>query len=167
MTPGIQIRVADANDDRQLAELDANSWPVALQVAPPQPAHEPFFNATRQPADVIVADQSGSIAGYLRLGRHMRIPSNDHVLHIDALVVAPDARGSGLGSRLVEAAIEEARDRGIAKLGLRALSNNPTAIGLYKRHGFVEEGRLKAELRREDGTYADDIWMALWLAEPA
>ncbi len=52
------------------------------------------------------------------------------------------------------------------KLGLRALSNNPGALRLYERHGFVEEGRLRAELRRDDGTYADDVWMALWLQQP-
>jgi hypothetical protein len=54
-----------------------------------------------------------------------------------------------------------------AKLGLRALSNNVNAIRLYERYGFTEEGRLKAELRRPDGSYADDIWMALWLRPPA
>jgi ribosomal protein S18 acetylase RimI-like enzyme len=167
MTPVPVIRFATASDSPRLADLDARSWPVALQVSPPQQADEPFFTAWREPADVIVADLSGSIEGYVRLGRHMRIPSNEHVLHIEALVVSPTARGNGLGSRLIAAAMEEARDRGVVKLGLRALSNNPSAIRLYERHGFVEEGRLRAELRREDGTYADDVWMALWLAKPA
>ncbi len=99
------------------------------------------------------------------MGRHMNIPANDHVLHVEAVVVAAAARGRGVGSALVEAGVAEARSRGVLKLGLRTLSNNAAALSLYGRHGFVEEGRLRRELRRADGTYADDVWMAMWLTE--
>jgi RimJ/RimL family protein N-acetyltransferase len=51
----------------------------------------------------------------------------------------------------------------LLKLGLRVLSTNQHAIGLYRRHGFVEEGRLRDEIRLPDGSYADDVWMALAL----
>jgi RimJ/RimL family protein N-acetyltransferase len=34
-----------------------------------------------------------------------------------------------------------------------------------KKHGFTEEARLRAELRRPDGSYADDVWMSLWLSD--
>ena len=144
---GVWIRVSSTADDRLLAALDAASWPEAVQVSPPQPEDEPFFNERREPRDVLVAVLNGEIVGYVRLGRHMRIPANDHVLHVDALVVSPRARGRGIGARLVAAAIDETRMRGVAKLGLRALSNNPGALRLYAAHGFVEEGRLHAELR--------------------
>lgn len=164
MTDDLLIRVSEGEDAQALAVLDATSWPVEVQVSPAQPAEVPFFTAWREPGDVIVAVLADAIVGYVRLGRHMRIAANDHVLHIEALVVSADARGHGVGAQLVAAAIDEARHRGVAKLGLRALSNNPGAIRLYERHGFVEEGRLRAELRRADGSYADDVWMALWLA---
>lgn len=163
MTDETQIRVSTTADAQRLADLDAVSWPVSVQVSPPQDAGTAFFTAWRQPSDVIVAIAGDVILGYVRLGRHMSIAANDHVLHIEALVVSAEARGLGIGSRLVDAAIEDARRRGVAKLGLRALSNNPTALRLYERHGFVEEARLRQELRRDDGSYADDIWMALWL----
>ncbi len=158
----VEIRQAAVADSQQLAALDATSWPAHLQVSPPQGADQPFFTTWRQPGDVIVAALTGVIQGYVRIGRHLQLPINDHVLHVQALVVAPDARGTGLGSRLLTAAIEEARRRGVIKLGLRALSNNPGAIRLYARHGFAEEGRLKSEFRRPDGSYIDDVWMALW-----
>jgi ribosomal protein S18 acetylase RimI-like enzyme len=157
------IRPAALPDGPALAELDAVSWPVELQVVPPQPATEPFFTDRRQPQDVLVAEIDGALVGYLRLGRHMSIADNDHVLHIDALVVAPTARSHGVGSLLLDAAVDEARRRGVRKLGLRALSTNDRALRLYQRHGFAEEGRLHAEFRRPGGTYADDVWLALWL----
>jgi ribosomal protein S18 acetylase RimI-like enzyme len=157
------IRPAALPDGPGLAELDAVSWPVELQVVPPQPASEPFFTHGRRPQDLLVAEVDGALAGYIRLARHMSIADNDHVLHIDALVVHPAARSHGVGSLLLDAAIDEARHRGVRKLGLRALSTNDRALRLYRRHGFTEEGRLHAEFRRPGGNYADDVWLALWL----
>ena len=168
MTNAVTVRKATPADAQPLAELDAISWPVQVQVVPPRPSEEPFFTSWRKPGDVLVAEYPGHVTrllGYLRLGRHMNIAANDHVLHIEAVVVSGAARGQGVGAALVDAGIAEARARGVAKLGLRALSNNPAALRLYERHGFVEEGRLRRELRRADGTYADDVWMALWLTE--
>ncbi len=60
MTSGVQIQFAQPSDDRALTELDAASWPVAVQVAPPQTADKPFFTDWRQPADVIVATNHDS-----------------------------------------------------------------------------------------------------------
>jgi ribosomal protein S18 acetylase RimI-like enzyme len=91
------------------------------------------------------------------------VPANEHVLHFEALAVSPDAHGRGVGSLLIGARVEEARARGARKLGLRALSTNTRAITLYERAGFEPEGRLRDEIRRPDGTFADDLWFALWL----
>lgn len=165
MPAPVTIRVADDADAEQLAALDAAAWPRQFQVTPPQRADELFFTTWRDPRDVIVADRGG-IVGYIRLGRHMKIAANDHVLHIASLVVATQARGQGIGGLLVDAAVQEARRRGVTKLGLRVLSNNLGALRLYRRCGFEEEGRLRSELRRDDGSYVDDVWMALWLLPP-
>jgi ribosomal protein S18 acetylase RimI-like enzyme len=157
----VEIRQATAEDDHALAVLDAASWPPELWVVPPQDAAEPFFGARRQPQDVLVATQDEVVVGYARMGRHMAIAANEHVLHFEALAVSPSARGAGVGALLVAALIAEARTRGARKLGLRALSTNTNAIRLYEKHGFREEGRLKEEIRLLDGSYADDVWFAL------
>jgi ribosomal protein S18 acetylase RimI-like enzyme len=163
MSEALTVRVAVPDDDRELADLDARSWPAHLQVVAPQPADQPFFTDWRRPVDVLVASADGAVLGYARLARHMRIASNDHVLHLDALVVAPEARGRGVGGALLDAAVVEAQRRNITKLGLRVLSTNPTAMRLYQRHGFAEEARLQAEFARPDGSFADDVWMVRWL----
>jgi ribosomal protein S18 acetylase RimI-like enzyme len=161
---GVEIRKATRGDDRALAELDAEAWPRELWVVPPQDASQPFFGPRRAPEDVIVATMDSVVVGYARLGRHLSIPANDHVLHLQALAVAAHARRSGVGSLLVEATIDEARRRGARKLGLRVLSINTGAIRLYERHGFREEARLTEEIRLPDGSFADDLWFALALA---
>ncbi|MGO9500053.1 MAG: N-acetyltransferase family protein [Streptosporangiaceae bacterium] len=130
----VLIRAARQADDRSLAALDAEVWPPELWVVPPQPTSEPFFGARRSPEDVLVAEEGDVLLGYARLGRHMPIEANAHVLHLYALAVSPAARGRRVGSALLDAAVAEARRRGARKLGLRALLTNGHAIALYLRH---------------------------------
>lgn len=133
-----------------------------LWVSPPRDDSEPFFHSGRPLEDVLVATVDEVLVGYVRLARHLRVAVNDHVL-LDAVAVSPSTRGHGIGSRLIEAAVVEARRRGALQLGLRAMSTNDRAIRLYLAHDFVEEGRLRAEFRLPDGSYADDVWLARWL----
>ncbi len=57
--------------------------------------------------------------------------------HVGRMAVLADARGSGAGSRLLEAAQDAARARGLRTLLLSAQSH---AAGFYARHGFAEAG---------------------------
>jgi ribosomal protein S18 acetylase RimI-like enzyme len=156
----VRVRPAQADDDAPLAQLDASAWPPELQVVPPRPAHDAFFGGRRLVDDVLVATAGDDVVGYAHLARHLPVPANAHVLHLNALVVDPARRGLGLGSALLRAALGEAQRRGVRKLGLRVLSTNTTAHALYVRAGFVEEGRLREEIRLPDGEFADDVWMA-------
>lgn len=124
----MHIRTAATADSRALARLDASAWAPEVQVFPPNDADAPFFDNRRGPEDVIVAVDGDSIAGYAHLARHIPIPKNDHVLHLNALVVAPGQRGRGISHQLLDAAINEARRRGARKLGLRALSTNTASL---------------------------------------
>ena len=56
------------------------------------------------------------------------------------VAVIPRARRRGVGARLLEALIDEARSRGLAKLSLSVEGDNP-AVSLYQRLGFVTVGR--------------------------
>ncbi|MDZ7853639.1 MAG: GNAT family N-acetyltransferase [Halomonas sp.] len=53
--------------------------------------------------------------------------------------VHPDARGSGLGRRLLEALEAEAKARDAEVLGLEVRVDNRVALGLYRRMGFRPE----------------------------
>ena len=53
--------------------------------------------------------------------------------------VVPQARGAGIGSRLLAALIECARERAVPALSLSVEPDNPAAR-LYRRLGFVEVG---------------------------
>ncbi|SDE58596.1 acetyltransferase [Variovorax sp. CF079] len=53
-----------------------------------------------------------------------------------SLVVADDYSGKGLGSRLLEAIIDVARDKGLSEIDGLVLSNNADMLKLVKRLGF-------------------------------
>jgi RimJ/RimL family protein N-acetyltransferase len=79
------------------------------------------------------------------------------------MAVLKEWRGRGVGSALLAAAIEWARAEGLHKLSLEVFPHNEAAIGLYRKFGFVEEGRLVKQYRRQNGELWDVIQMGLRL----
>jgi putative acetyltransferase len=57
---------------------------------------------------------------------------------IAKMAVAPEARGRGLGDRLMEAAIGFAHARGARKVVIVSNTVLEPAIRLYRKHGFLE-----------------------------
>jgi ribosomal protein S18 acetylase RimI-like enzyme len=53
-----------------------------------------------------------------------------------AVAVVPNARGLGVGSALMRALLERAREDGYAALSLAVDRHNEGAIGLYRQFGF-------------------------------
>ena len=66
----------------------------------------------------------------------------------------------GLGRKMTECIVEWGRRQGLRKLYLRVFADNKHAIALYDSLGFIEEGRLKGDVLRGDGSYSDTIIMA-------
>ncbi|MBF0333943.1 MAG: GNAT family N-acetyltransferase [Alphaproteobacteria bacterium] len=56
------------------------------------------------------------------------------------LCVLPEARGAGLGRRLLDSTIDRLRADGAASLFLEVARNNMAALRLYEGFGFVQVG---------------------------
>ena len=70
-------------------------------------------------------------------------------------------RGQGLGRKLMETAIEFARETpSIEWVDLRVFSHNLNARALYQALGFVEVGVVRDRVRIE-GESIDDVMMTL------
>ena len=159
----VQIRVARASDEAQLARLDRISWsPQSGFPSVIQKAGTVFFLTDSPPQAFLVGEIDGVVVGYIRLGSPLPLPENAHVVAVLGLAVSPDARGRGVATALLAAAEQRARARGARKLSLRTFSTNPQAIRLYTRFGFEQEGLLRAEFLIE-GRYVDDILLAKYL----
>ncbi len=55
---------------------------------------------------------------------------------MDGLFVAPEARGRGVGTRLLQAIADEARARGFREVRLDVVDENLRARALYERQGY-------------------------------
>lgn len=69
----------------------------------------------------------------------VRIEAADHA-ELLGMWVAPEARGLGVGQRLIDAAAGFAYERGVRRLGLWVTEINDRARALYERAGFRPTG---------------------------
>jgi len=89
------------------------------------------FHIARKRGFTLVAELDGRIVGFVVVDRHRN--GQGHVITIDVL---PEARRSGLGSRLMAAAEERLRARGCSVVFLETAVDNAAALAFYKRHGY-------------------------------
>jgi ribosomal protein S18 acetylase RimI-like enzyme len=75
-------------------------------------------------------------AGLLQLRFRHAVWTGADDAHLEDLFVSADARGSGVGRELVEAALERARRRGAARILLDTNESNEAALRLYSSVGF-------------------------------
>ncbi|MCB2261969.1 MAG: GNAT family N-acetyltransferase [Candidatus Thiosymbion ectosymbiont of Robbea hypermnestra] len=143
-----------------LIALEQGHWGEDTRPAPPPDT--PFFERNPPENTLVAIAEPARVIGYAVLKQRTPFASNAHVLCLRSLVVHREARGQGVGSRLLLAAIDEAYTWGAERLVLTVLGSNEPALRLYRKYGFVVEGRLVQEFRF--GTrYVDDIFMALRL----
>jgi len=76
------------------------------------------------------------------------------------IVVAPAARGQGLGASLLREAMGQAAERGVARLFLEVEAGNLPALRLYERAGFARDGIRKGYYRHRDGSRSDAILLS-------
>jgi ribosomal protein S18 acetylase RimI-like enzyme len=108
----------------------------------------------------IVAVAGDRVVGHLYVQRE----SHPVTRHVATLGIAVDAaaRGRGVGSALMAEALRWARSVGVDKVALSVYPHNRGAIALYRKFGFVEEGRLARHSRKSYGD-EDEILMAAWI----
>jgi ribosomal protein S18 acetylase RimI-like enzyme len=80
------------------------------------------------------------------MGMASGVPGDDGVPELRSVWVSPEARGQGLGDRLIGAVEAWARRSGATELRLAVIDGNEPAVALYRRHGFVDAG-LRADQR--------------------
>jgi ribosomal protein S18 acetylase RimI-like enzyme len=109
---------------------------------------------------LLVATVDGALVGAMDLTRE-RFEKTRHLAGA-GIALQEAGRGVGLGRALMEDGIEWARAQGVRKLTLSVFDNNDRAKALYRKLGFVEEGKLKEHVVLQ-GVPVDLVMMALWL----
>lgn len=157
--PAVVIRQAGGKDLHDVVQVGLRTWPatyapiagkdyVAMGLSKwwTDEATIPAIRAGR----VLVAEVDGEIVGMTSFG-----PLEGKFV-IWKLYVLPEAQGSGLGHRLLNAAINRAHDEGFGEVRLSYLDGNDRAAAFYARHGFVEYEREHA-----GSGIPDSVWVRL------
>lgn len=90
--------------------------------------------------------------------------SNPRLSHRGGLGMGliPEYRGQGLGSKLLLAVVDHSKRFGLEKIELNVYTSNTSAIALYKKFGFEDEGLIR-KYRKLDGQYFDCLSMGKFL----
>lgn len=111
----------------------------------------------------ICAAIGGRVVGHAGLDVHR--PSRAHCAHL-GLAVHDAYHGRGVGSALLQGLIDCAdASLGLRRIDLTVFVDNAPAIALYRKFGFVEEGRSRGFAMR-DGVLADVLHMARLVDAP-
>ncbi len=101
---------------------------------------ETFTQVARHPEAVVLILADGiRVVGYLAFSHRPQIHLGGRVAVIDELAIDPDYGNRGLGTFLVEHALELAR--GLACIRIETATRRTLesfARGFYRKHGFVE-----------------------------
>ena len=101
-----------------------------------------------------VAERDGTIVGTYIL-RANQPGRGSHVANA-AFMVATDAQGSGVGRKMAEHCLSEARSLGFHAMQFNfVVSTNEPAIGLWKQMGFTIVGTLPGAFRHPDKGFVD------------
>ena len=165
-----RLRPARPTDGRALARLFADvraegRWLVTPPGAVSEPSEGFWIAEMIRGADhlALVAEADSEVIGNVLVN----VDHNLATQHIGVLsiCIAEPWRDVGMGTELVRAAQEWARERGLRKVALGVFPDNTRAIAVYERCGFVPEGTRRMQYRSGD-TYRDEVLMA-WFPDAA
>ncbi|WP_413581231.1 N-acetyltransferase family protein [Bdellovibrio sp. HCB288] len=110
----------------------------------------------------ILAEYQNRVVGILDFAAYRGVKTRHRSLL--GISLHPDMRGEGLGEKLFDKLIKEAKKiEGLTHIELSVMSENHQAFHLYKKVGFKEFGRRPEAYLQPDGTFCDEIMMGLKL----
>jgi ribosomal protein S18 acetylase RimI-like enzyme len=166
---GVTIRPADPRDARAFLEfwraiVAEERFVRSEEVRHPLRVYRRRFRKPWTDREAqIMAVEGDRVVGHIYVAREEH-PVTAHVATL-GLAVAADRRGRGIGAALLSEGLVWARRVGVEKVVLSVYPHNTAAIALYRKFGFVDEGRLAGHSRKSYG-YEDEVMMATWLQGP-
>lgn len=159
----VEIRPITADDiegfHRTLDVVARERKYLAFLEAPPLASAREFVLeniAKGNPQFVAITD--GGVAGWCDVVRESR-PIHAHA-GVLGMGLLPAHRGRGYGRKLIETTLQAAKLAGFRRVELAVHADNPRAVALYERVGFVREG-IKRRATCIDGRFGDTIMMAI------
>ncbi|MGY3736716.1 N-acetyltransferase family protein [Lactococcus taiwanensis] len=150
----MNIRKIEPRDFAIVAQLENKNWTLDSTPHVMESSAEKIIEKITHGMGYFLAVEDEKILGVLDYGPRHKSEFGQHVITF-GVMTDENARGKGVASRLIQFFIEYARKEGYQKITIQAMGSNPQALALYKKLGFIEEGRLRNEFFIH-GRYIDD-----------
>lgn len=136
----LRIRAATTDDlDRVVPLFDAYRQFYG-QLPDPRGARDFLFERIeRRESVVVIVERGEAVLGFAQLYPMFSSVRMASIWVLNDLYVAPDARRSGIGTLLLDAASAAARAAGATRLVLETGRDNAAARALYRSAGWNEE----------------------------
>jgi ribosomal protein S18 acetylase RimI-like enzyme len=95
---------------------------------------------------ILVARDGQSILAMVNLLFSVSTALGERVATLEDMIVAPSARGSGIGPTLLSYAIDFARESGVKRITLLTDHDNDAAQRFYSKHGFTKSSMVPLRL---------------------
>jgi len=163
----IVIRTAKTEDAARILQIQKEVVAEKIYLAT---ASEEFDKTVEQQRDwmekiltnnretMLVAETPNQIVGWLVF----RSPDRVRLSHTGSIgmMIDKESRNMGIGKLLIKGILDWATlNPLIEKVCLGVFSTNERTVALYKKMGFIEEGRKIKEFKLDHGEYVDDILM--------
>ena len=96
-----------------------------------------------------IAHKFGRILGYATASKEISTWDADYFLHMDCLFVLEEARGIGIGTKLIERIRSYAIDSLCTHIQWQTPAQNTSSIEFYKRKGTVQKEKIRFFLELE------------------
>ena len=136
----IQVRLDHAEAIHRISDLVAEERKYILRVEAPsiEEIREGIDCCADQGGVYLVALDGEGVIGYSVLTRYKRTGMQ----HVGALsmLLLPEFRGRGIGTDMLKATLEKCRQGEIWRVELGVYPHNESAMAMYRKMGFEEEG---------------------------
>jgi GNAT superfamily N-acetyltransferase len=146
----MRIELATVADISALATLLSLLFSQELEFQPDVEAQRlGLANIISNPevGEILIIRTHGSIVGMINLLYTVSTALGGRVALLEDMVVLPQFRGAGVGSKLLQAAIAHARVSGCKRITLLTDGDNEAAHKFYSKHGFTASKMMPFRLK--------------------
>ncbi|MER8884104.1 N-acetyltransferase family protein [Mesorhizobium sp. M0816] len=162
----ITLRAATSADLDRITEIYADAvtnGTASYELEPPSRTEmgARFDSLMADGFPYLVAEKAGAVVGYAYAGAFRPRPAYRFVVE-DSVYVAPDAKGQGVGLKLMQGLIEAAKAAGFRQIIAVIGDGRPdsASVQLHEKVGFHHSGRLEGSGYKH-GRWLDTVFMQL------
>lgn len=108
----------------------------------PQAQRDWLQMKAEQNLPVLIAEDSGTVLGYASYGPFRPWPAYLYTVE-NAIYIAPQSRGKGIGAQLLAPLLQVAKERGLRTMIAGITADNAASLRLHEKLGYIQAGVIR------------------------